>query len=335
MRHLTGLSRSEILGKTVLEVIPDLEPSWIERYGEVALTGRQTQFENAADALGRYYMVVAYSPSPRRFATVFSDITDRKRREEILGKAASEAEAAYRREHEIAEQLQISLLPVIPQVRGLEVDAVYEAASDIARVGGDFYDLMELPDGRVMLAVGDACGKGVRAARRMAMTRFTLRAYAMAGLDADAWLSEVNRAVVSDLERDEPDFVTVALVILDRQRRRVDYAIAGHPRPYVVDASSVRELSQEPALPLGIDDRATYVTSIDVLSKGSVLLLFTDGLSEARTDGGLFWDELPAAAARLAGRPLAGEAARLVDEARRFAGGRLRDDTAVVLVRIP
>ena len=334
--QLTGLSRSDILGRTVLEVIPDLEPSWIERYGEVALTGRQIQFESAAESLGKYYMVVAYSPSPGRFATVFSDITERKRREEILGKAASEAEAAYEREHELAEQLQKLLLPAVPQVRGLEIDAVYEAASDVARVGGDFYDLAELPDGRIMLAVGDACGKGIRATRRMAMTRFTLRAFASAGLEAGEWLREVNRAVHSDLDGDESDFVTVALVLLDRQHRRVEYAIAGHPRPYAIDGSGARELYQDPALPLGVDAGARFATSVDRLDPEGVLLLFTDGLSEAMNDDHrLFWDELPSALAGAAAQPVAGEAARLVDQARRFAGGHLRDDTAVVLVRIP
>jgi PAS domain S-box/PAS domain S-box/PAS domain S-box len=80
--HLTGLRASEIIGRTAREVLPDLEDSWIETYGDVALNGRRASFESYAAPLERHYEVIAYSPSPGRFATIFSDITERKRIEE-------------------------------------------------------------------------------------------------------------------------------------------------------------------------------------------------------------------------------------------------------------
>ncbi len=82
--RMTGLNASDILGKTILEVIPGTEFSWIERYGKVALTREPTQFENFATALGKYFEVRAYCPEHGKFATLIHDITDRKQAEEAL-----------------------------------------------------------------------------------------------------------------------------------------------------------------------------------------------------------------------------------------------------------
>ena len=82
--RLTGLEAADVLGRTVLEVLPDTEPQWIERYGRVALTGEPFEFEEYARELNRYFDVLAYSPAPGKFATVFADTTDRKRAEDAL-----------------------------------------------------------------------------------------------------------------------------------------------------------------------------------------------------------------------------------------------------------
>ena len=81
---LTGLKAEDIIGKTNMEVLPETEPYWIDTYGKVALTGKQINFENFSLGLGRYYQVSAYSPEPGKFATIFTDITERKRVEEEL-----------------------------------------------------------------------------------------------------------------------------------------------------------------------------------------------------------------------------------------------------------
>jgi two-component system CheB/CheR fusion protein len=82
--RLTGLKRAAINGKTVLEVMPKLEQSWIQKYGHVAMTGEPLLFENYSHELGKYFEVVAYSPRPNQFATIISDITDRKKIEKQL-----------------------------------------------------------------------------------------------------------------------------------------------------------------------------------------------------------------------------------------------------------
>jgi PAS domain S-box-containing protein len=76
--RLTGLKRADIAGKTVLEVLPDIEPHWLKTYGEVALTGKPANFENYSAELGKHYEVFAYSPAPRQFAVIFRDITEQR-----------------------------------------------------------------------------------------------------------------------------------------------------------------------------------------------------------------------------------------------------------------
>ena len=96
---ITGLKAADIIGRTVLEVLHPLEPIWIERYGQVALTREPAQFENYSSALGKYYEVHAISPEPGKFATIINDVTERKKMEDLL----RQSEEKYRT---ILEEIQ-------------------------------------------------------------------------------------------------------------------------------------------------------------------------------------------------------------------------------------
>ena len=97
--RLTGLKRETLIGKTLLEVLPDTEPVWIEKYGEVALTGQSIHFDQYHAGLSRHYEVFAYCPAPRLFAVLFLDITERKRVEDLLAENENRLERAQEIAH--------------------------------------------------------------------------------------------------------------------------------------------------------------------------------------------------------------------------------------------
>ena len=121
--HLTGLRATEIVGRTAREVLPDLEDSWIETYGEVALNGRRASFESYAAPLERHYEVIAYSPSPGRFATIFTDITERKRIEEERRRRLEESQV-------MAQQLEAQGAELRSRSEELEAQAGEAACAD-------------------------------------------------------------------------------------------------------------------------------------------------------------------------------------------------------------
>jgi PAS domain S-box-containing protein len=92
--RLTGLKREDVVGRTVSEVLPDNDAYWVEIYGKVALTGESVHFENYASVLDRHYEVFAYRPAPRQFATIFTDITERKQSERTLEERTAQLEEA-------------------------------------------------------------------------------------------------------------------------------------------------------------------------------------------------------------------------------------------------
>jgi serine phosphatase RsbU (regulator of sigma subunit) len=237
------------------------------------------------------------------------------------------------REHRVAEYLQQSMLPAIPRIPGVEIDVAYESATDATLVGGDFFDVIPLKRKRTAVVVGDVCGKGLRAATRMAAVRHTLRAYAVLDPDPGEWLTLVNESLASEAESME--FVTVALVVVDQIKRSLKYVLAGHPGPLVASAGGVIELRGAHNLPLGVGSGQRYRTKLTQVPDDSTLVLFTDGLYEARSGTNMFGiSRLEAAVRGLVLTPLQGSADRLVSEARAFSGGHLADDVVVMLVRL-
>jgi PAS domain S-box-containing protein len=188
----------------------------------------------------------------------------------------------YEREHTIAETLQRSLLPErLPRIEGLEIAARYLPASEGAAIGGDWYDALERPDGKVVLVVGDVVGHGLRAAAAMGQLRNAVRAYGVAETSPAEVLARVNRLVMSG---EEDLMATILYLVLDRETGDVCFASAGHPPPLVLAADGAHFLEGGRAVPIGAVEPGTFREAGATLPAGASLLLYTDGLVERRDE---------------------------------------------------
>ena len=186
----------------------------------------------------------------------------------------------YEREHTIAETLQRSLLPErLPPIEGLEIAARYLPGARGAAIGGDWYDVLERPDGRVALVVGDVAGHGLRAAASMGQLRNAFRAYGMVEASPAEVVARINRLVMSGVEQ---VMATVLYLVLDRETGEVSFSAAGHPPPLVIAPDGPRFLEGGRSVPIGAADPAVFREATAILPPGSTLLLYTDGLVERR-----------------------------------------------------
>ncbi|MFJ9260707.1 SpoIIE family protein phosphatase [Streptomyces bacillaris] len=195
-------------------------------------------------------------------------------------------------ERELSLGLQRSMMPTLgPDIPGMTVAARYVPGGGGLQVGGDWYDMIPLPNGRIALIIGDVQGHDVRAAGLMGQLRIALRAYASEGHRPDAVLSRASRflsgltdayeGVAGDDEPAAPRFATCLYAEVDPDAGTLDIARAGHPDPVVVSADGTAVIRQTAGgLPLGIETDSDYPTTRVVLEPGETIMLCTDGLIE-------------------------------------------------------
>ncbi len=208
---------------------------------------------------------------------------------DLLGLAAGRASLAiartrlYERERRIAEELQRSLLPSsLPVVPGVALAARYEPGDNGATVGGDWYDAIALPGGRVAVAIGDVVGRGIEAAATMGQMRSALRAILMQADHSGAMAERLNRFA---LGLGDCVLTTVVLAVFEPATGRLRYTNAGHPPPLLVSADGeARFLESVPAPPMGVMETPRYGEHTLNVEPGSTLLLYTDGLIERSTE---------------------------------------------------
>jgi PAS domain S-box-containing protein len=189
---------------------------------------------------------------------------------------------AYERERRVATTFQeAALVSSLPDVPGITFDAIYQAAMLEATVGGDWYDAFRLPDGRLVLSVGDVAGKGLDAAVAMASVRQSIRTAALINPEPVAVLNAVDR-IVRAMGRSP--FVTAFVGVLDPVNFELRFASAGHPPPLLRGPDRSVRVLFAPDLPLGIRAHTGSTgTTVDI-EPGSVLLCYTDGLTEFDRD---------------------------------------------------
>jgi len=249
--------------------------------------------------------------------------------------AAVENARLFAERTRIAEILQRALLPAsLPAIPGARIDARYAASGELNEVGGDFYDVFAYDDERWVLAIGDVCGKGPRAASVTALARHTLRAAAMSGASPTRMLRLLHEALLRD---PGGDMCTVCLVLVTPTPTHADLsiALAGHMPPLVVGQDGDTRALGELGTLLGLIEPVAIVQHEARLAPDETLLLYTDGVPEAGPAGGRLGEDGLARLAREAAQlPLARMLEHIERGALQHANGRPQDDIALLALRL-
>jgi serine phosphatase RsbU (regulator of sigma subunit)/anti-sigma regulatory factor (Ser/Thr protein kinase) len=254
---------------------------------------------------------------------------------EFANRAAQLVDGArkYNRERATALTLQRSMLPnALSAPASVEVRHRYLPGSKLIEVGGDWYESIALPGGRVALVVGDVAGHGVRAAVTMGRLRTAIKTLTMLELTASETLQRLNE-LMQELGVFEPHFATCVFAIYDSVDGSCEVASAGHLPPLLVHpdgSSEFLDLSQAP--PLGTTAGPVRSRTLQI-DDGSILMLYTDGLVERRGE------DIDEGLARLRAIFAPGAATRPLDELCRAAladvyGDHQRDDIAILIARL-
>lgn len=198
----------------------------------------------------------------------------------LLKQREAELAEAFSVEHEIAETLQDAMAVQPEHVHGLRFDHRYLPAPGAGRIGGDFYDIFPIQDDLVGFAIGDVCGKGIRAATTTMKTRSALRAVALEDPEPSRVLETVNGYLRRELASDS--FVTAAFGTINTATGQVRLAVAGHPEPVVCGRPDAVLPEGHRGPPLGVLEELGTTTWVLDLKHGENIVLVTDGVLEAR-----------------------------------------------------
>jgi serine phosphatase RsbU (regulator of sigma subunit) len=245
----------------------------------------------------------------------------------------SRSQAALTRERAVTDTLQRAFLSGWDVLPYLRVGTAYVSSTREAAIGGDLFDVYRLDDHRALIMVADVSGKGVAAAVETALVKYSIRTLAESESDPALILHRFN-AIFERAAADPGAFVSVFLGIVDDRDLMLAYASAGHGSVFVRRGSHVATLPATGPL-IGLDRDQTFVTRRTQLGVGDVVVLATDGLTEARDQAGIMLGEEQTS--RWIERGDA-DPQRLADEVvaslRRYAGGRVADDLALLIIRV-
>ena len=324
------------------ELIPDMPEGWLDAAAQDPEHRQVLESLGFASALivplvarGRVIgdLALAYAQSGRRYAP--EDLEALRALADACALAIDNARL-FGEQQATARALQQSLLPPrLPDVPGVELSARYRPFGSGAEVGGDFYDVFPVPGGWA-LVMGDVAGKGPPAAATTGFLRHMLRLAGHLEVAPGAVLRRLDEAVLRELD---PDLLATALYAVLRTRDDggvdVTLASAGHPPPLVRRANGQVEAAVRPGQMLGALVGPPPPEATVTLRAGDVLVLYTDGVTEARTAEGWLGEEGLMAAVAAAAPSAAAVAFEVEQIALDAQEGRPRDDIAVLTVGVP
>ncbi len=286
------VGRQNLIGFSIREVFPEVMSQQLFELADRVRTSGQLESAHewrfqldlgATGALQEFFIDMVWAPRHAADGSVAgltaygTDVTDRVRERQAAERHAAEAERRYAAARDVVAALQEALLPTalpaLPQVR---VAARYLVAAEDQAAGGDWFDAMPLPDGKVALVVGDVVGHGVAASAAMGQ----LRAVLMELLTSEPDLAIVLQRLDAFAARDAAlRAATLAIAALDPATGELRYSLCGHPPPLLVDADgSSRFLPDTGSGPLGTG--APHALATDTIGPGELILLYSDGLIE-------------------------------------------------------
>ena len=340
-------------GKAMFGVPPDQQYDDWSRYQRYTLDGEPITVENAASSRAmrgetiRNLRYRAISPWGRQFVMSVSASPVRDREGRIIGatnvfrdvtdevELDRKRQQVFEREHRISQMLQQALIPAqIPQtVNRLSIAARYRPGLKEAQVGGDFYDVFELGENKIGVVIGDVVGKGLQAAMRVAAARHSIRSYAFLDPSPSRVMTLTNEALCRG-SMDVDNALSAFYAVVDTASGNMTYTSAGHEPPLVCNPQEgIKELGVGGPM-LGIIQGGKYAELTRILRDGDNVVMYTDGISEARRDGSNLF-EREGIATQLTGTCHSSPdeiAEALLNAATSHAEGKLQDDAAIVVL---
>jgi serine phosphatase RsbU (regulator of sigma subunit)/PAS domain-containing protein len=329
------LEEGKMIGRRAADVFPAGAELATELRDTVLLKGETAQVKKVpvGDRFWTFACVAIPSPEgqPGGVLAVGQDVT-----EEVTQSRQLEEELAD--EQRIATQLQVSLMPdQLPAVPGMDLASGFRPAGDGHEIGGDFYDVFEMAEGCWMVVIGDVCGKGAEAAALTALARYTLRAAAIReGAEPATLLRQLNEAIMR--QREDMRFLSAVCLFLDLDldqdgATRARVCVAGHLPPLVVRAGGAVEAIEGGGGPvLGVWEEPQLSEQMVRLDAGARMILYTDGVLDARSSSELTEEGLATIVSGLADADAAATVAA-IERSVIGPGEAGRDDMAVLVIR--
>lgn len=239
----------------------------------------------------------------------------------------------YEAERNIAETLQEALLALPEEIHGIDFDHLYRSATAAARVGGDFYDLFELEHDKVCIIVGDVSGKGIEATSVASLVKNTIKAYAYQETSPASILSKTNEVAI---KISAPSvFVTVFMGVLNIKTGEIIYTSAGHPEPIIKSNYLEARLLKTRSPAIGVFSDQIFTDEKEILKKEECLIIYTDGITEARRNHDFFGEERLIKVINEFGIMTTKKTTeKIFEEVMSFSKGKLIDDAIILSISL-